>query len=67
MQIKDKIRDAGIFVPPSSKEHFLASADFRRWAETETDPKKKAELINLGNLRAAGANTLPRGTPSEWR
>jgi hypothetical protein len=25
-------------------------ADFRGWAKTETDPKKKAELISLGNL-----------------
>ena len=41
---------AGIFVPLSSKEHFLAAADFRGWAKTETDPKKKAELISLGNL-----------------
>ena len=50
MKIKDKIRDAGIWVPPSSREHFLAAADFRGWAKTETDAKKKAELINLGNL-----------------
>ena len=26
------------------------AADFRRWAETETDPKKKVELISLANL-----------------
>jgi hypothetical protein len=50
MRIKEKIRDAGIFVPPSSKDHFLMEADFRGWAKTETDPKKKAELISLGNL-----------------
>ncbi|HVQ66393.1 MAG TPA: hypothetical protein VMT08_02750 [Bradyrhizobium sp.] len=50
MRIKDNIREAGIWVPPSGKEHFLAAADFRRWAETETDPEKKAELISLGNL-----------------
>jgi hypothetical protein len=50
IKIKDKIRDAGIFVLPSSKEHFLMAADFRGWAKTETDPKKKAELISLGNL-----------------
>ena len=31
---------AGIFVPLSSKEHFLAAADFRGWAKTETDPKE---------------------------
>ena len=39
MKIKDKIRDAGIWVPPSSREHFLAAADFRGWAKSETDPK----------------------------
>jgi hypothetical protein len=50
MRIKDKIREAGIFVPPSSREHFLAASDFRGWAKTETDPEKKAELISLGNL-----------------
>ena len=50
MNIKLRLHDAGIFVPLSSKEHFLAAADFRKWAETETDPNKKAELISLGNL-----------------
>ena len=40
MKIKDKIRAAGIWVPPSSKEHFLAAADFRGWAKTETDPEE---------------------------
>ena len=53
MNIKFRLRDAGIFVPLSSREHFLAAADFRGWAKTETDPKKKAELINLGNLSEA--------------
>ena len=28
----------------------MRAADFRGWAETETDPKKKAELTSLGNL-----------------
>jgi hypothetical protein len=50
LNIKLKMLAAGIFVPPSSKEHFLMAADFRGWAKTETDPKKKAELISLGNL-----------------
>ena len=50
MNIKLRLHESGIFVRLSSREHFLAAADFRRWAETETDPKKKAELISLGNL-----------------
>ena len=52
MNIKLRLHDAGIFVPLSSKEHYLAAADFRKWAETETDPAKKAEL-SLGNLSEA--------------
>jgi hypothetical protein len=69
MKIKDKIRDAGIWIPPSSREHFLAAADFRAWAKTETDPKK-AELISLGNL-AEGAPAFRAftacGCPGECR
>ena len=58
MRIKEKIRDAGIFIPPSGKEHFLMAADFRGWAKTETDPKKKAELISLGNLAESLGRTV---------
>ena len=53
MNIKLRLHEAGIFVRLSSREHFLAAADFRRWAETETDPAKKAELMSLGNLSEA--------------
>jgi hypothetical protein len=50
MNIKLRLHDAGVFVPLSSKEHFLREADFREWAKTETDPAEKAELTSLGNL-----------------
>jgi hypothetical protein len=50
MTIKLRLLDAGIFIRPTAHEHFLRAADFWGWAETETDPKKKAELISLGNL-----------------
>ena len=50
MNIKDRLLVAGIFIRKTAREHFLREADFRRWAETETDPKKKAELISLANL-----------------
>jgi hypothetical protein len=50
MNMKLRLHKAGAFVRLSSREHFLAAADFRGWAETDTDPKKKAELISLGNL-----------------
>ena len=32
MNIKLRLHEAGIFVRLSSREHFLAAADFRRWA-----------------------------------
>jgi hypothetical protein len=44
MNIKLRLRDAGIFVPLSSREHFLAAADFRGWAKTETDPKEEGRI-----------------------
>ena len=50
MNIKLRLHEAGIFVRLSSREHFLAAADFRRWAETETDPEKKTRFTMLGNL-----------------
>ena len=32
MNIKLRLHAAGIFIPPSSKEHFLMAAEFRGWA-----------------------------------
>ena len=60
MNIKLRLHAAGIFIPPSSKEHFLMAAEFRGWAEPETDPKKKAELISLGNLAEGLARAAHR-------
>ena len=49
-RLKDRLLVAGVFIRKTAREHFLREADFRGWAETETDPKKKAELTSLGNL-----------------
>ena len=50
LNLKLRLRASRILIKRTARDHFLMAADFRGWAETETDPKKKARLISLGTL-----------------
>ena len=50
LNIKLRLAGAGIFIKPKHKDHSLMAFDFRAWAETETNPDRKATLRSLGNL-----------------